>query len=287
MTGPKKGSRGRGPKKNTAQGRGGSTRDTVRPARERTSRGSEVSTAGERSSERTGAARSGAQRSGPGRTGGSRTGTGTGRTESGRSGTTGRTASGGTAASRSSSGSQKAGATRGSRTDVSRPGTSSRRTPDERTGDTGGGRSAAAGQTRRGPPKVRKALPELKRVQLDAPEPDTVFVDRDGERISFPESNLKRVAARILTDKNKAWRYRPFSFPLFTDRGGEQTFHFDFYIYDAEDSVIRLLLVVPFESREVWDRVGRFKRQYPMYTYELWTPEKLAQLSGPRGRLGF
>ncbi|MFD1730969.1 hypothetical protein ACFSC4_07595 [Deinococcus malanensis] len=38
-------------------------------------------------------------------------------------------------------------------------------------------------------------------------------MDRDGERISFPDSNLKRVAARILTDKNKAWRYRPFSFP--------------------------------------------------------------------------
>ncbi|GGK23418.1 hypothetical protein GCM10008955_16280 [Deinococcus malanensis] len=112
-------------------------------------------------------------------------------------------------------------------------------------------------------------------------------MDRDGERISFPDSNLKRVAARILTDKNKAWRYRPFSFPLFTDRGGEQTFHFDFYIYDAEDSVIRLLLVVPFESREVWDRVGRFKRQYPMYTYELWTPERLAKLSGPHGSLGF
>ena len=74
---------------------------------------------------------------------------------------------------------------------------------------------------------------------------------------------------------------------LFTERGSEQTFYFDFYIYDAEDSVIRLLLVVPFESREVWDRVGRFKRQYPMYTYELWTPERLAQLGRPRAQLGF
>ena len=68
---------------------------------------------------------------------------------------------------------------------------------------------------------------------------------------------LKRVAADILQTRRKAWRYRPFSFPLFTDRGNEQSFHFDFYIYDAEDSVIRLILVVPHESREVWDRVGR------------------------------
>jgi len=130
-------------------------------------------------------------------------------------------------------------------------------------------------------------MPELKRVQLDAPPPDRAFRDRDGQTLTFPESSLKRVAAQILTEKNKAWRYRSFAFPLFTDKGNEQSFFFDFYIYDAEDSVIRLVLVIPFESRDVWDRVGRFKRQYPMYTYELWTPEKLAQLQGPRGRLGF
>lgn len=133
----------------------------------------------------------------------------------------------------------------------------------------------------------KKPLPELKRVQLNAPAPDTMFTDRDGEKLTFPDSNLRRVAAQILTEKRKAWRYRPFSFPLFTDKGHEQTFHFDFYVYDAEDSVIKLILVIPTESREVWDRVGRFKRQYPMYDYELWTPEKLHQLSGPRGRLGF
>lgn len=156
-----------------------------------------------------------------------------------------------------------------------------------------GGAAASSGrgrdEARKRPPKAgaKKALPELRRVQLDAPPADTVFVDRDGERLTFAESNLRRVAAQILTEKRKAWRYRPFSFPLFTDRGHEQNFHFDFYIYDAEDSVIRLILVIPFESREVWDKVGRFKRQYPMYHYELWTPEKLAQLSGPRGRLGF
>ncbi|SEJ00501.1 hypothetical protein SAMN04488058_10375 [Deinococcus reticulitermitis] len=147
-----------------------------------------------------------------------------------------------------------------------------------------------SGSKRPAPPKVagsKKPLPELKRVQLDAPAPDTTFRDLDGERLSFPESNLKRVAARILTEKNKPWRYRPFAFPLFTDRGHEQSFHFDFYVYDPEGSVIRLILVVPHESREVWDRVGRFKRQYPMYTYELWTPEKLAQFQSPRGKLGW
>lgn len=130
-------------------------------------------------------------------------------------------------------------------------------------------------------------MPELKRVQLDAPPSDTVFKDRDGEKLTFPESNLKRVAAAVLTEKKKAWRYRPFPFPLFSDSGNESAFHFDFYVYDYEDSVIRLIMVIPFESREVWDKVGRFKRQYPMYDYELWTPEKLARLSGPRGRLEF
>ncbi|MFD1730970.1 hypothetical protein ACFSC4_07600 [Deinococcus malanensis] len=50
--------------------------------------------------------------------------------------------------------------------------------------------------------------------------------------------------------------------------------------------MIRLLLVVPFESREVWDRVGRFKRQYPMYTYELWTPKGLRSSVVPTARWG-
>ncbi|MFC4637426.1 hypothetical protein [Deinococcus hohokamensis] len=256
MTGPKKGSRGRGPKKNTAQGRGGTTRDTVRPARERTSRGSEVSTAGEGRPAGSGGARRSDSRPSGAKAGGS-----------GRAGS----AHGGSGAVNPAR--RKAGVPAGERA----------------AGERGGAGQARPSGTaqRQSPPRVKKALPELKRVQLDAPPAETVFVDRDGERLTFPDSNLKRVAARILTDKNKAWRYRPFSFPLFTDRGGEQTFHFDFYIYDAEDSVIRLILVVPFESREVWDRVGRFKRQYPMYTYELWTPEKLAQLGSPRGRLGF
>lgn len=162
----------------------------------------------------------------------------------------------------------------------------------KRTSNRGGNQTNQGSRdttSRRPPPRVdkKKPLPELKRVQLNAPAPDTVFTDRDGEKLTFPDSNLRRVAAQILTEKRKAWRYRPFSFPLFTDKGHEQTFHFDFYVYDAEDSVIKLILVIPTESREVWDRVGRFKRQYPMYDYELWTPEKLHQLSGPRGRLGF
>lgn len=144
------------------------------------------------------------------------------------------------------------------------------------------------GVERKAPPKVgaKKALPELKRVQLDAPAPTKEFRDLDGEKLTFPDSNLRRVAAQILADKSKPWRFRPFAFPLFTDKGHEQNFYFDFYIYDPEGSVIRLILVVPHESREVWDKVGRFKRQYPMYTYELWTPEKLWQMQKD-GKLGW
>ncbi|GGR98772.1 hypothetical protein [Deinococcus sedimenti] len=268
MTGPKKGSRGRAPKRNTAQGRGGATRETTRPARER-SEGSRNDSRGDSRPVRT-------ELSG---TGGPR-----------------RTSSTGS----SSSGGPRTGGTRSGGNSAARGGTNpARRKPGEaaqgRSEGRGEGRSEAragsrpggSGPRRAAPPKVKKALPELKRVQLDAPDPDTVFRDRDGEKMTFPDSNLRRVAAKILTEKNKAWRYRPFAFPLFTDRGHEQSFHFDFYIYDYEDSVIRLILVVPFESREVWDRVGRFKRQYPMYEYELWTPEKLYRLSGPRGRLDF
>lgn len=261
MTGPRKGSRGRGPKKNTAQGRGGTTRDTVKPARERsaertTPRGSEISTGGSGKASGSRFSRSGGSTARAGAT-----------TNPARRRPEGRADGEGTArpkrAGRSSAEGSSAGA--GAMRSGGRP--SSGRQP---------------------PPKAgRKPLPELKRVVLDAPPADTVFRDRDGEPQSFPDSNLKRVAARILSQKNKAWRYRPFAFPLFTDRGSEQAFHFDFYVYDYEDSVIRLILVVPFESREVWDRVGRFKRQYPMYTYELWTPEKLARLDGPRGRLEF
>ncbi|GAA5513367.1 hypothetical protein Dcar01_02100 [Deinococcus carri] len=235
MTGPKKGSRGRTPKRNTAQGRGGITRDSTRPVRERTPR-----------------------------------------REEGRSG-------------QPDSAPQKREEARSSTARPGRTTNPARRGPGEGERGGTGERTFKPGPARQAPPKLakKKPLPELKRVQLDAPPADTVFRDRDGERLTFPDSSLKRVAAHILTQKNKAWRYRAFSFPLFTEKGNEQSFYFDFYIYDAEDSVIRLLLVVPSESREVWDRVGRFKRQYPMYTYELWTPEKLAQLQGPRGRLGF
>lgn len=128
---------------------------------------------------------------------------------------------------------------------------------------------------------------QRQQVQLDAPPKETVFKDRDGQEHRFADSNLKRIAAQILNDKRKKWRYRAFDFPLFSERGHEQSFHFDFYVYDAEDAILRLILVIPFESREVWDKIGRFKRQYPMYHYELWTPEKLAKLSKPRAVLGF
>ncbi|WP_233554482.1 hypothetical protein [Deinococcus cavernae] len=216
-------SRGRPPKKNTARGRDGTTRDTTKVAREPGSLGrEEPRSSGSSEGRRYGVASSGSTQS---RTGG-RTARGPAKESTGRA------------------------------------------TPPRVT-------------------KAKKPLPELKRVQLKAPAPDTEFRDRDGVKMTFPDSNLRRVAAQILTEKRKAWRYRPFSFPLFTDKGHEQAFHFDFYVYDAEDSVIKLILVTPHESREVWDRVGRFKRQYPMYAYELWTPEKLEQLSGPRGHLGF
>ena len=123
--------------------------------------------------------------------------------------------------------------------------------------------------------------------QLETPAPDSYFRDLDGEMHSFPDSNLKRVAARILEGKQKPWRYRPFPFPLFTDKGSEQTFYFDFYVYDNMDMVMKLILLAPRETPALWDKIGRFKRQYPMYSYELWTPEKLAQLQKPRARLGF
>lgn len=234
--GPIKGSKGRSQqsRRNVPQGRGGTTRDSVRPVRE---------TQEERESRAEGRGQTVPTQGG----------------------------------SRAAQGSRGTG---GSRSDGARSG---------EVGLRGEGFRFGSGSQRGAPPKVagnKKPLPELRRVQLDAPAPDTAFRDLDGERLTFPDSNLKRVAARILTEKNKPWRYRPFPFPLFTDRGHEQSFHFDFYVYDPEGSVIRLILVVPHESREVWDRVGRFKRQYPMYTYELWTPEKLAQFQRS-GKLGW
>lgn len=154
------------------------------------------------------------------------------------------------------------------------------------------GETFQRGTQRKAPPKVAKAdspqkrLPQLRQVQLEAPSETTAFRDRDGQKHTFPDSKLRRAAAQILSEKGKHWRYRAFPFPIFTDRGHEQTLQFDFYIYDAEDTVIRLILVVPRESREVWDKIGRFKRQYPMYEYELWTPERLAALQAGRGRGG-
>lgn len=246
MTGPRKGSRGRPPKRTAAQGRGGITRDTTRPVRE-------PGTPGEENKKRGAGERPRSERP----------------RSSGQS--QGRSTLSPTTPARRKPGERGEG--RGESERGPQPGPGRKASPRVTRGDGAGG--------------GKKPLSDRGRVQLDAPAADTVFRDRDGERLTFPDSALKRVAARLLTEKNKAWRYRAFPFPLFTDRGSEQSFSFDFYIYDAEDSVIRLILVIPFESREVWDRVGRFKRQYPMYRYELWTPEKLERLGRPRAQLGF
>ncbi len=153
------------------------------------------------------------------------------------------------------------------------------RAPATRGGSTGRSGGATTGR-RPNPPKQRGP-------QLDAPPSGTQFRDRDGKLHTFPESNLKRIAARILTERSKKWRYRPFGFPIFSASGSEQEMHFDFYVYDNMDSIFKLILLMPRESRDVWDRVGRFKQQYPMYSYELWTPDHLAKVMGPRGSLGW
>jgi len=165
------------------------------------------------------------------------------------------------------------------------------RRPDQRPGGPkiGGGTGGFRGgsSSRGAAPKKTGPRGAAIGVDLAAPAPETVFRDLDGAAQTFPDSNLKRVAARILAERHKPWRYRPFPFPLFTDKGNEQTFYFDFYVYDNMDMVLKLILVAPRESAEVWDKVGRFKRQYPMYSYELWTPDKLAKLQHPRTQLGF
>jgi hypothetical protein len=157
-----------------------------------------------------------------------------------------------------------------------------------RSGATSGRSTASGGRSTDGRSTTRKPNPpRLRGPQLDSPPPTTTFRDRDGKPHTFPDSALKRIAAKILTDKNKKWRYRPFGFPIFSPSGSEQEMHFDFYIYDNMDSVARLILLMPRESRETWDRVGRFKQQYPMYHYELWTPDALAKILAPRGGLGW
>ena len=181
----------------------------------------------------------------------------------------------------------------------SRPKPASRRGPDDAghapespgpsgaaghppTGRISTGRTSTGRTYSRTPSKPRQRGP-----QLDAPPSGATYRDRDGKTHSFPDSALKRIAAQILVARNKKWRYRPFGFPIFSASGSEQEMHFDFYVYDNMDSIFKLILLVPRESREVWDRVGRFKQQYPMYSYELWTPEHLAKIMGPNGKLGW
>jgi hypothetical protein len=134
-------------------------------------------------------------------------------------------------------------------------------------------------QTKKPGVKPRHALPE-------APPASKGFRDMDGMVHTFPDSGLKRLAAQLLSNNNKRWRYRPFTFPLFTPSGNEQECHFDFHVYDNMNTIVRLIVVVPAESRELWDRLGRFKRQYSMYTHEVWTPEQLSARYGRR-KLGF
>ncbi len=172
--------------------------------------------------------------------------------------------------------------------------TSAGRTSGERneTGRTPAGRAStghtSTGRTSTGRTYARtSSAPRQRGPQLDAPPAGATYRDRDGKTLSFPDSTLKRIAARILVARNKKWRYRPFGFPIFSASGSEQEMHFDFYVYDNMDSIFKLILLVPRESREVWDRVGRFKQQYPMYSYELWTPEHLAKIMGPNGKLGW
>lgn len=145
----------------------------------------------------------------------------------------------------------------------------------------------SAGQAGAGQAAPKGRRPTREAPQLDAPAPEMVFKDRDGEAHRFPDSSLKRVAARLLTSHRKRWRYRPFGFPIFMPSGQEQTLNFDFVVYDNQEAVIRVILVAARDSAEVWDKIGRFKQQYPMYTHEIWTPERLADLSKPRARLGF
>ena len=163
-------------------------------------------------------------------------------------------------------------------------GTPAGRTSGERsgTGHAPTGRMSTGRTYSRTPGKPRQRGP-----QLDTPPSGATYRDRDGKTHSFPDSALKRIAAQILVARNKKWRYRPFGFPIFSASGSEQEMHFDFYVYDNLDSIFKLVLLMPRESREVWDRVGRFKQQYPMYSYELWTPEYLAKIMGPNGTLGW
>lgn len=125
----------------------------------------------------------------------------------------------------------------------------------------------------------------LSKMLPEAPPPGTAFLDMDGVPHAF-DSGLKRLAASYLSRRKVFWRYRPFPFPLFTSSGREQELHFDFYIYDNMGTILALIVVVPSESRELWDRLGRFKRQYSMYTYHVWTPQKMAELfQGKRVKL--
>lgn len=147
-------------------------------------------------------------------------------------------------------------------------------------------RAAKNQQQGQGTAKQQQLNVPRKRIELpEAPDADQPFYDLDNTPHYFEDSGMKRISAAFLTHKNRRWRYRPFSFPIATTQGREQEFFFDFYVYDA-NTIIRLIIVVPSESRELWDKLGRFKRQFPMYNYEVWTPPILAEMCA-KNRLRF
>ena len=134
--------------------------------------------------------------------------------------------------------------------------------------------------TKPGKPTLRTGS---KRLELpEAPPPNTRFYDLEGQVHTFPDSPFKRIAADLLTRHKKRWKYRPFGFPLIMPSNREHDLYFDFYVYDNMDTLVKLITLSPRDSREVWDRVGRFKKQYTMYSQEVWTPQILAELLGKR-----
>lgn len=118
-----------------------------------------------------------------------------------------------------------------------------------------------------------------KRLDLpEAPPPNTLFYDLEGQGHTFPDSPFKRLAAELLSRHKKRWKYRPFGFPLMMPSNREHDLYFDFYVFDNMNTLVKLITLSPRDSREIWDRVGRFKQQYSMYSQEVWTPQILAEL---------
>ncbi len=142
----------------------------------------------------------------------------------------------------------------------------------------------AAEGSQTAPKAVRPALRgSSRRLELpEAPPPNTVFYDLEGQSHTFPDSPFKRIAADLLSRHKKRWKYRPFGFPLIMPSNREHDLYFDFYVYDNMNTLVKLITLSPRDSKEVWDRIGRFKKQYTMYNQEVWTPQILAELTKKR-----